>query len=110
MIAITQGVRKITVQYAKRVVGPQNVRRTDAVYAFESELRGRDADHLRLGAAPLSSDDCRLRISKQSDCAKIASALSTGWPHYVVLAGDDFLLQLFLGRDAVSTSRRSRTT
>src|SRR6266568_4462848 len=36
----------------------QNVRRPDAIHAFESELRGGNANHLRLGAASLSRDDC----------------------------------------------------
>ena len=34
--------------------GPENVRRPDAIHAFESELCRRDADHLCLGAASYS--------------------------------------------------------
>ena len=50
---------KITVQYAKRVVGRKDVRRPDPVHAVESELRGRDADHFCLGIAAVSHDDRR---------------------------------------------------
>ena len=35
----------------------KNVRRPDAVHALESELCGRDADYLRLGATTLSDHD-----------------------------------------------------
>ena len=33
---------------------PEDVRRADAIHAAEGELRGRDADHLCVGAAPVS--------------------------------------------------------
>ncbi len=37
--------------------GAKNVRRADPVHAVESELRGGDADHLRLGATAVSDHD-----------------------------------------------------
>ncbi len=54
VIAITQGVRKITVQYAKRVVGRKQYGGQTSIHAVESELSRRDADHFRLGAFALS--------------------------------------------------------
>ena len=45
--------------------GPQDVWRPDTIHAFESELRRRDADHFRLGAASFSSYDCSVRIQRQ---------------------------------------------
>ncbi len=41
---------------------PQNVRGPNAIHAFKSELRRRDADHLRLGPSPFSCNDCQLRL------------------------------------------------
>ncbi len=53
---------------------PQNVRRPDAIHAFESQLRRRNAHHLRLGAASLSGNNCPVWISKQpysrADCQR----------------------------------------
>ena len=42
--------------------GSQNVRRPDAIHAFESELRRRDADHLCLGTAFVPGHHRELRI------------------------------------------------
>ena len=43
---------------------PKNVRRANAIHAVEGELRGRDADHFRLGVAPVSHHDRRLVSSR----------------------------------------------
>ncbi len=59
VIAVTQGVRKITVQYAKRVVGRKHVRRSNAIYAVKGQLCRRHADHLCVGAFAFPDHDRR---------------------------------------------------
>src|SRR6202011_3736984 len=81
---------------------PQAIRRQYAVHAVESELSGRDADHFRMGALVVPEPNRELGVSKQSNGAsnfrdafdRLAALCRSG--------SDDFLLQLFLGRDSVS--------
>ncbi len=69
VITITQGVRKITVQYAKRVVGRK-------MYGGQTQYMP-------------------LKVNYSPTAARIASALSTGWPHYVALAALIFFFSYF---------------
>ena len=80
---------------------PENVRRPDAIHAVEGELRRRHADHFRLGAPAFPDHDRELAFRTARRPDSISDMLSIGWLHYVVPRGDDFLLQLFLGRDAI---------
>src|SRR6266436_6615312 len=95
VIAITQGVRKITVQYAKRVVGRK-------MYGGQTQYM-----HLKVnyaGVMPINFAWALLLFPttivgfafKNSPTAnRIASALSTGWLHYAVLAAMIFFFSYF---------------
>ena len=102
VIAVTQGVRKITVQYAKRVVGRKMYGGQDAIHAPEGELCGRHADHLRLGASALSDDNRRSGLQEQPHGQANRRHALQRMAALRGPRGDDFLFQLFLGGDAVS--------
>src|SRR6266700_2335510 len=87
VIAITQGVRKITVQYAKRVVGRK-------MYGGQTQYMPLKVNYA--GVMPIifawalllfPTTIVGFAFKNSPTAAKIASALSNGWPHYVVLAG-----------------------
>src|SRR6266702_3977804 len=95
VIAITQGVRKITVQYAKRVVGRK-------MYGGQTQYMPLKVNYA--GVMPIIFAWALLLFPativsygfKSSPIAnRIASALSTGWPHYVVLAAMIFFFSYF---------------
>jgi preprotein translocase subunit SecY len=95
VIAITQGVRKITVQYAKRVVGRK-------MYGGQTQYMPLKVNYA--GVMPIIFAWALLLFPativsygfKNSPIAnRIASALSTGWPHYVVLAAMIFFFSYF---------------
>src|SRR2546427_959345 len=95
VIAITQGVRKITVQYAKRVVGRK-------MYGGQTQYMPLKVNYA--GVMPIIFAWALLLFPativsyafKNSPTAnRIASALSTGWPHYVVLAAMIFFFSYF---------------
>ncbi|MDQ2867870.1 MAG: preprotein translocase subunit SecY [Verrucomicrobiota bacterium] len=95
VIAVTQGVRKITVQYAKRVVG--------------RKMYGGGAQYMPLkvnyaGVMPIIFAWALLLFPttivgfafKNSEMAtRITQALATGWPHYVLLAAMIFFFSYF---------------
>src|ERR1700757_2585766 len=85
VITITQGVRKITVQYAKRVVGRK-------MYGGQTQYMPLKVNYA--GVMPIIFAWALLLFPativsygfKNSPTAnRIAAALSTGWPHYVAL-------------------------
>ena len=103
VIAVTQGVRKITVQYAKRVVGRK-------MYGGQTQYMPLKVNYA--GVMPIIfawalllfpttivergfQEQPRLRST-------IADMLSTRLAALRRPGGDDFLLQLFLGGDAIS--------
>jgi preprotein translocase subunit SecY len=95
VITITQGVRKITVQYAKRVVGRK-------MYGGQTQYMPLKVNYA--GVMPIIFAWALLLFPativqygfKGSPTAnRIASALSTGWPHYVVLAAMIFFFSYF---------------
>src|SRR5213595_2924707 len=95
VIAITQGVRKITVQYAKRVVGRK-------MYGGQTQYMPLKVNYA--GVMPIIFAWALLLFPativsygfKNSPTAnRIAAALSTGWPHYVVLAAMIFFFSYF---------------
>src|SRR6516165_5179919 len=94
-IAITQGVRKITVQYAKRVVGRK-------MYGGQTQYMPLKVNYA--GVMPIIFAWALLLFPativsygfKNSPTAnRIAAALSTGWPHYVALAAMIFFFSYF---------------
>ena len=95
VIAITQGVRKITVQYAKRVVGRK-------MYGGQTQYMPLKVNYAgvmpiifawALLLFPATIVSYGFRNSPTAN--RIASALSTGWPHYLVLAGMIFFFSYF---------------
>src|SRR5216117_477940 len=95
VIAITQGVRKITVQYAKRVVGRK-------MYGGQTQYMPLKVNYA--GVMPIIFAWALLlfpatlvgyAFRKSPTAARIASALSTGWPHYVALAAMIFFFSYF---------------
>jgi preprotein translocase subunit SecY len=95
VIAITQGVRKITVQYAKRVVGRK-------MYGGQTQYMPLKVNYA--GVMPIIFAWALLLFPativsygfKNSPIAnRIAAALSTGWLHYVVLAAMIFFFSYF---------------
>ena len=98
------GVAQDHDQYAKRVVGRK-------VYGGQTQYMPLKVNYagvmpIIFASALLSfpGDDREHGCSRRRAARRIADALSNGWPHYVVLAPDDFLLQLFLGGHAVSAA------
>src|SRR5216684_4303741 len=95
VIAITQGVRKVTVQYAKRVVGRK-------MYGGQTQYMPLKVNYA--GVMPIifawalllfPTTIVGFAFKNSPTAAKIASALSNGWPHYVVLAGMIFFFSYF---------------
>jgi preprotein translocase subunit SecY len=95
VIAVTQGVRKITVQYAKRVVGRK-------MYGGQTQYMPLKVNYA--GVMPIIFAWALLLFPttivglafKNSRTAKvIAEMLSTGWLHYVVLAAMIFFFSYF---------------
>src|SRR5450432_1472353 len=95
VIAVTQGVRKITVQYAKRVVGRK-------MYGGQTQYMPLKVNYA--GVMPIIFAWALLLFPttivglafKNSRTAKmIADNLSNGWLHYVFLAGMIFFFSYF---------------
>ena len=109
VIAITQGVRKVTVQYAKRVVGRK-------MYGGQTQYMPLKVNYagvmpiifawaLLFFPATIVSYGFQNSPDRESHCGsafdRVAALCRSG--------GNDFLLQLFLGRHAIPADRRSRT-
>jgi preprotein translocase subunit SecY len=95
VIAITQGVRKITVQYAKRVVGRK-------MYGGQTQYMPLKVNYA--GVMPIIFAWALLLFPttivsfafKNSPTARqISEMLSTGWAHYVVMAAMIFFFSYF---------------
>src|SRR5438876_766130 len=95
VIAITQGVRKITVQYAKRVVGRK-------MYGGQTQYMPLKVNYA--GVMPIifawalllfPATIVQYGFRNSPTAARIAAALSTGWLHYVVLAAMIFFFSYF---------------
>ena len=56
VVVMQEGQRKIPVQYAKRVVGPADVRGPVHAHPAADQHRRRDPGHLRLVADPVPGD------------------------------------------------------
>src|SRR2546423_46688 len=95
VITITQGVRKITVQYAKRVVGRK-------MYGGQTQYMPLKVNYA--GVMPIifawalllfPATIVQYGFRNSPTAARIAAALSTGWLHYVVLAAMIFFFSYF---------------
>src|SRR4051812_31495248 len=95
VIAITQGVRKITVQYAKRGVGRK-------MYGGQTQYMPLKVNYA--GVMPIifawalllfPSTIISVAFKNSPTAAKIAAALNNGWPHYLFLAAMIFFFSYF---------------
>src|SRR3981189_1000365 len=95
VIAITQAVRKITVQYAKRVVGRK-------MYGGQTQYMPLKVNYA--GVMPIifawalllfPATIVQYAFKNSPTANRIASALSTGWVHYIVLAAMIFFFSYF---------------
>ena len=95
VIAVTQGVRKITVQYAKRVVGRK-------MYGGQTQYMPLKVNYA--GVMPIifawalllfPTTIVSMAFQNSRTARQIADALSNGWPHYLVLALMIFFFSYF---------------
>jgi preprotein translocase subunit SecY len=95
VIAITQAVRKVTVQYAKRVVGRK-------MYGGQTQYMPLKVNYA--GVMPIifawalllfPTTIVGFAFKNSPTAARIASALNNGWPHYAVLAAMIFFFSYF---------------
>ena len=95
VIAVTQGVRKITVQYAKRVVGRK-------MYGGQTQYMPLKVNYA--GVMPIifawalllfPNTIVSMAFPNSRTARMISDALSHGWPHYVVLALMIFFFSYF---------------
>lgn len=95
VIAVTEGVRKITVQYAKRVVGRK-------MYGGQTQFMPLKVNYA--GVMPIifawalllfPTTIVGMAFPNSPTARGIADGLSRGWPHYVVLAGMIFFFSYF---------------
>lgn len=95
VIAVTQGVRKITVQYAKRVVGRK-------MYGGQTQYMPLKVNYA--GVMPIifawalllfPTTIVGMAFQNSRVARQIADSLSNGWPHYVVLALMIFFFSYF---------------
>src|SRR5947208_10314160 len=95
VITITPGVRKVTVQYAKRVVGRK-------MYGGQTQYMPLKVNYA--GVMPIifawalllfPTTIVSYAFKNSPTAARIAAALSNGWPHYAVLAAMIFFFSYF---------------
>jgi preprotein translocase subunit SecY len=95
VIAVTQGVRKITVQYAKRVVGRK-------MYGGQTQYMPLKVNYA--GVMPIifawalllfPTTIVTMAFQNSRTARTISDALSHGWPHYVALALMIFFFSYF---------------
>ncbi len=95
VIAVTQGVRKITVQYAKRVVGRK-------MYGGQTQYMPLKVNYA--GVMPIifawalllfPTTIVGMAFQNSRTARTISDALANGWPHYVVLALMIFFFSYF---------------
>src|SRR5437763_1498808 len=95
VITITQGVRKISVQYAKRVVGRKMYGGQTTYMPLKVNYAGVMPIIFAWALLLFPTTIVGFAFKNSPTAAKIASALSNGWPHYVVLAGMIFFFSYF---------------
>src|SRR6266850_1037027 len=95
VIAITQGVRKVTVQYAKRVVGRKQYGGNTQYMPLKVNYAG-VMPIIFAWALLLFPNQIVGYVGKNSPvAARIVGALNNGWPHYLVLAAMIFFFSYF---------------
>lgn len=95
VIAVTQATRRISVQYAKRIVGRK-------VYGGQTQYMPLKVNYA--GVMPIifaqaillfPSTILNMAFPSQKWAAELANMLATGWPHYVFFGGMIFFFSYF---------------
>jgi preprotein translocase subunit SecY len=95
VIALTQGQRKITVQYAKRVVGRKQYGGNVQYMPLKVNYAGVMPIIFAWALLLFPTTIVGFAFKNSPTAAKIASALNGGWPHYVILAAMIFFFSYF---------------
>src|SRR6267143_209185 len=95
VITITQGVRKISVQYAKRVVGRKMYGGQTTYMPLKVNYAGVMPIIFAWALLLFPTTIVGFAFKNSPTANRIASALSDGWPHYVALAAMFFFFSYF---------------
>src|SRR6476646_737253 len=95
VIAITQAVRKITVQYAKRVVGRKQYGGNTQYMPLKVNYPGVMPIIFAWALLLFPNQIVSWAFPNSPTARQISEMLSTGWLHYVVLAGMIFFFSYF---------------
>jgi preprotein translocase subunit SecY len=95
VIALTQGQRKITVQYAKRVVGRKQYGGNVQYMPLKVNYAGVMPIIFAWALLLFPTTIVGFAFKNSPTAARVASALNGGWPHYVILAAMIFFFSYF---------------
>src|ERR1700693_3015254 len=95
VIAVTQGVRKITVQYAKRVVGRKQYGGNTQYMPLKVNYPGVMPIIFAWALLLFPNTIVSMAFRNSPTARQISEMLSTGWLHYVVLAAMIFFFSYF---------------
>jgi preprotein translocase subunit SecY len=95
VIALTQGQRKITVQYAKRVVGRKQYGGNVQYMPLRVNYAGVMPIIFAWALLLFPTTIVGFAFKNSPTAARVASALNGGWPHYVILAAMIFFFSYF---------------
>jgi preprotein translocase subunit SecY len=95
VIAITQGVRKIAVQYAKRIVGRKQYGGGTQYMPLKVNYAGVMPIIFAWAILLFPSTIISIAFKNSANAGKIAAALNNGWPHYLLLAAMIFFFSYF---------------
>ena len=95
VITITQGVRKIAVQYAKRIVGRKQYGGGTQYMPLKVNYAGVMPIIFAWAILLFPSTIISIAFKNSANAAKIAAALNAGWPHYLLLAAMIFFFSYF---------------
>ena len=95
VIAITQAQRKITVQYAKRVVGRKQYGGNVQYMPLKVNYSGVMPIIFAWALLLFPTTIVGFAFKNSPTAARVAAALNSGWPHYVILAVLIFFFSYF---------------
>src|SRR4051795_5037435 len=95
VIIITQGVRKIAVQYAKRIVGRKQYGGGTQYMPLKVNYAGVMPIIFAWAILLFPSTIISIAFKNSANAGKIAAALNNGWPHYLLLAAMIFFFSYF---------------
>src|SRR5437870_5361159 len=97
VIAVTQGVRKITVQYAKRVVGRKQYGGNTQYMPLKVNYPGVMPIIFAWALLLFPNTIVSMAFRNSPTARQISEMLSAGWLHYIVLASVIFFFSFFWG-------------